>query len=187
MWRSIPLLAVSLLTLAGCNDFRGYRQGWPDRPGGSFRVQRLGPCDYQEAFAAAVSAVSEQFRVVSANADSGIITCEPDEFTRAGARMRRTARLQLRRQKDQVIAACRVQVERHATAGARSWSRHRSADDLPTATPIQEDAGLSPEQEEYWATEGRDYRLERAILDRIAAAVTVTGEPAPSAESPGGQ
>ena len=133
-----------------------------------------------------MSAVSAPFRVVSANADFGIIVCEPDEFTRAGARMRRIARLQLRRENSQVVAACRVQVERHATAVARSWSRQQSADDLPTATPIQEDAGLSPLQEEYWAAEGRDYRLERAILDRIAATVTVTAQPAPSAQSRGG-
>ena len=136
------------------------------------------------SFAAAVSAVSEQFRIVSADEDSGIIVCEPDEFSRAGARMRRTARLQLRRQDNQIVAACRVQVEKHATASARSWSRHQSADDLPTATPIQEDAGISPQQDEYWAAEGRDYRLEREILDRIAAGVTAT-QPAPSAKSAG--
>jgi len=178
---SFRLSSVCLLVAGLCSGNLACSQAEYDRPGGTFRVQHLGQADWQQAFAAAVGAISEHFRVISADSDSGIIRCEPAEFTRGGLRMRRIAQLQLRRADQEVIAACQVRIQRHATAGARSWSEQRSAEDLPTATPIQEEAGLTPQQREYWADEGRDYQLERQILARLVGALASL--PQPSAQS----
>jgi len=161
------LLAAGLAGIvscgAGCSQYEPF-------PGGAYRVRSLGKCDWHQAFAAAVSAVSEHFRIDVADEDTGLVKSEPSEFTQDGRRMRRCATVRLRRQDGQVVVACRVQIQRLATASARAWARQRSAEDSPFAMQPDEDIALTAEQSEYWADVGRDYALERQILTQIARA-----------------
>jgi hypothetical protein len=53
-------------------------------------------------------------------------------------------------------------------------SQQMRPDDRPGVTPIQQDAGLTPAQQEYWDPQGRDGRTEAQILQKIADAINLS-------------
>lgn len=142
----------------------------------------LNTSDFDAALAAAEGAVMEHFEIASVDRRTGLITFRPSEYTRlGGARMRRTGRLGLNRVGDNVYASVQVEMERYATPTIRAMSRQFTADDRPGLTPIQEDAGLTPQQQEYWSVEGRDTQLENRILNQMVEALAQVQQAAPQA------
>lgn len=167
------LVGSSLLwAAAGCME----PQTSPARPpriDAGYRTQQLSTTDYETAFAAAQGAVMDHFQIASADPATGVIQLAPSEFTRlGGTRVRRVGQVIIRKTGDVVVAAVQVQIERYATPSIRAIeSTFVGADDRPGKTPIQEDAGLTPQQQEYWMVERRDTAMEAQILNQIVEAV----------------
>lgn len=168
---SVVALTICLSSV-GCME----PQTSPVRPAstfsGSYRTQTLNTTDLHAAFAAAEGAVADYFQVASADANLGVITFLPSEYTRiGGARMRRVGRLGVYKTGNTVVASVQIEIQRYLTPNMRAMSHTLSPDDRPGLTPIQEEGGLTPAQQEYWNPEGRDSRMEAEILQRIAEAV----------------
>ena len=163
----------------------------PVRParieGGNFRTQQLNTKDYDTAFAAAQGAVMDHFQISSADRATGVIQLAPSETTRlGGTRVRRVGQVIIRNTGSFIVAAVQVQVERYATPSIRAIQPTFAGDDRPGQTPIQEDAGLTPQQQEYWMPERRDSTLEGQILARIVAAVDQVTNKAPGSQPAAG-
>jgi hypothetical protein len=64
--------------------------------------------------------------------------------------------------------------ERQDTTTRRAFMREREDVDFPSDTPIDHEAGTSPEQYESWTRIGRDRQLEnsicRSLEERLAQA-----------------
>ncbi len=182
------LVGSSLLcALPGCME----PQTTPARPAridSDYRTAQLNTRDYDAAFAAAESAVTEHFQITSADKVAGVIQLVPSEYTRlGGTRVRRVGQVVIRSTGSYIIAAVQVQIERYATPSIRAIQPTFGADDRPGTTPIQEDAGYTPQQQEYWMPERRDTALESQILSRIVDAINQVSQPAttqPAAAQP---
>jgi hypothetical protein len=169
----VLLAGVSLVwAVPGCMG----PQTTPARPAriepGSYRTQQLNTSDYAAAFSAAQGAVMDHFQIASADPTTGVIQLAPSEYTRlGGARFRRLGQVVLWKTGSYIVAGVQIQIERYATPSIRAIQPTFSADDRPGTTPIQQDAGLTPQQQDYWMPERRDTALEAQILSQIAAAV----------------
>lgn len=175
-WRRLGMLAIlgaAYLATIGCMEPQTPSAPQP-RPvfSGGYRTQTLDTNDVAAAFAAAQGVVVDCFKIVSADPRTGVITFEPVEYTRVGgARMRRTGQIAIQKVGATVVASIRIQTERYVTPNLRAMSNQFRPDDRPGVTPIQEEAGLTPAQQEYWNPEGRDSRMEAQILQRLAEVI----------------
>lgn len=133
-----------------------------------------------QAFDAAIDAVRQYFTVFDASrSDLRIVTPMVEYSQRGGTerildstlrpnnRMRRRATVLITPSGNGCIALCEVSVQRLDTADQRTFQQHREFNDLPNATPIERDAGVSASQAEAWTDMPRDSRLEREILQII--------------------
>lgn len=81
--------------------------------------------------------------------------------------------MRIRQKGSDVIAEVRVEVERQDIAAVRALQPVTVYDELPTQSPVLESGALTAEQDQAWASAGRNEAVERAILrdllDRIAA------------------
>ncbi len=159
-------------TVPGCMG----PQTTPARPAriepGTYRTMQLNTNDYSAAFGAAQGAVMDHFQIASADPAAGVIQLAPSEFNRlGGARYRRVGQVRLWNTGSYIVAAAQIQIEKYATPSIRAIQPSFGGDDRPGTTPIQQDAGLTPQQQDYWMVERRDTGLEAQILSQIAAAV----------------
>lgn len=167
------VVAVSLAwTVLGCMG----PQTVPAKPAriepGNYRTLQLDTNDYSAAFAAAQGAVQDHFQIASADPATGVIQLVPSEYTRlGGARYRRVGQVVLWNTGTYIVAAAQIQIEKYATPSIRAIQPAFGGDDRPGTTPIQQDAGLTPQQQDYWMAERRDTALEGQILKQIAAAI----------------
>jgi hypothetical protein len=160
----------------------------PARIDSGYRTQQLNTNDYETAFAAAQGAVMDHFQVASADRATGVIQLAPSEFTRlGGTRVRRVGQVVIRKTGSFVVVAVQVQVERYATPSIRAIQPTFGGDDRPGVTPIQEDAGLTPQQQDYWMPERRDAAMEGQILNQIVEAVNAVSQPASTQPAAGNQ
>jgi hypothetical protein len=176
-----------LCTVAGCME----PQTTPARPAridSGYRTQQLSTSDYESAFAAAQGAVMEHFQVASADRATGVIQLIPSESTRpGGARVRKVGQVIIQKTGSFVVAAVQVRIEKYATPSIRVIESTFAADDRPGKTPIQEEAGLTRQQQEYWTPEGRDISMEAQILSQIVEAVSAVGQAPSTQPAPGSQ
>ncbi|HEY3242929.1 MAG TPA: hypothetical protein VGM03_06205 [Phycisphaerae bacterium] len=135
----------------------------------------------QEAvFAAAEAALGEHFRIERSDPASGTLVAAPKESTehetapslrqvRGGReRLRRMAEVHVERAGGgSVLVSAVVLIQKLDTEARRTFSREFATRDTPTETPIDQEAGATPEQLETWTDRGRDEALERAILRAI--------------------
>jgi hypothetical protein len=177
--RPLSALLVSstlLCMVAGCME----PQTTPARPAridSGYRTQQLNTNDYESAFAAAQGAVMEHFQIASADRATGMIQLVPSESTRpGGARVRKMGQVIIQKSGSFVVAAVQVRIEKYATPSIRVIESTFAADDRPGKTPIQEEAGLTRQQQEYWTPEGRDVAMEAQILNRITEAISAVGQ-----------
>ena len=166
---TLALASFTALGIAGCMEPQTTTpQRSPSVFSGGYTTQVLNTADYNAAFAAAQGVVADHFEIAGADPTVGVIEFAPKEHTRlGGARVRRVGRLALHKVGTTVVASARVEIQKYATPNIRALSQQFSGDDRPNITPIQEEAGLTPAQQEYWNPERRDTALEAQILRQL--------------------
>lgn len=188
-WRrlSVAVLGMSSFGMVGCMEPQTTPTHRPANVfSGGFRTQTLSTSDMTAAFAAAEGAVADHFQIATSDPLKGLIVFAPAEQTRiGGARMRRIGQLVLTKVNDSVMASIRIEIQRYVTPNLRTMSNMFSSDDRPGVTPIEEDGGLTPAQQEYWNPEGRDSQMEAKILQRIVEAIDLSNLNGAPASAPG--
>lgn len=189
--RLLALFGVCLL-IVGC-DATDRRD---DIPRQDWSSTRLDADDSSAAFDAATYAVSQWFTIRDANPADGLILSHPAEFDQRGGterlrdgavnyrnRVRRRAVVRVRSTGGGPRVECVVARERLDTADHRVFWHNRSFEDVPSQTPIAQEAATGPEQNEVWTDVGRDRDLERRILgvvrERLAGGPPRSEPPAP--------
>lgn len=176
--RAIAALAV-LAVLTGCSDAR---------PGA--RIDRASTADWSQiklpdaaaplAYDAGMYAMRQWFRLAETDPERGLIQSAPGEYEQKGGtgrirdaalgfknRMRRTGTLLVQDFGGGCIVKCKVAVQRLDTADHRAFRSNQQFEDVPNQTPIQQEAGVNPSQDQVWTDMPRDHALERQILDIV--------------------
>lgn len=190
---SAELAAMLLVMLigAGCNNAgsegvvdRPRVEGWSQRRASGVSVDR--------ATEATKASLQQWFGQVNVQPGSTLLVQGgPSEYTQKGGgdrirdtvgfnnRLRRTATVQIRPMDDGCQIQCVVERQRLDTADHRVLQENRGGSDVPNATPIERDAGLTRDQQDSWTDLPRDRDMERTILNSILA--RLGGSAAPSA------
>lgn len=126
---------------------------------------------------AAAVVLRDQFGSVRVSANEGKVEGGPESFTQRGGTarvadsalkpaytMRRFGTIWLAPSDSGVAASCQVRVQRLDTTDYRTFRTHNEFNDLPTGTPIDGDAALTPDQREAWTDLPRDNTMERQLL-----------------------
>lgn len=177
-----------MVMVAGCSDNGGQAiadrprvEGWSQRGASGVSVDR--------ATEASKASLQQWFGRVTVNPGSTmLVQGGPSEYTQKGGgdrirdtvgfnnRMRRTATVQIRPMDDGCQIQCVVERQRLDTADHRVLQENRGGSDVPNATPIERDAGLTRDQQDAWTDLPRDREMERTILNSILARLR-GGEP----------
>jgi len=146
---------------------------------------RLTDVTFRDAFEATEASLREQgFRLAERNPAGGYLRSFPAESTMSGGTgslsdalvrpanaVRRLAEAQVTSREGSVAVRYRVTIERLDTAKVRAWTREHEVSDAPVETPIDQDQGTLPAQNETWTFIRRDGAMEQqiraAILERI--------------------
>lgn len=180
------VLLVAALQLIGCESTARVEP---------MAARSVDSTDVAEVLRAAETILHRQFGQLSIDRSRGKIVTLPVEFESsrdtgaarevvgAPSRMRRMATCFVQRQGDQIVARCRVDVERRDTdrrdvqVAVMDTNSDRLTD-TPNYTAADRGAGRTGPQNEVWTHVRRDGVLERAILDELRnqfAAVDVQG------------
>lgn len=180
--RAARLCASLLLTiLAGCNSGGG--EGVVDRPRvEGWSQRRASGVSVDRATEATKASLQQWFGRVNVQPGSTLLVQGgPSEYAQKGGgdrirdtvgfnnRLRRTATVQIRAIDDGCQIQCVVERQRLDTADHRVLQENRGGSDVPNATPIERDAGLTRDQQDSWTDLPRDRDMERTILNSILA------------------
>lgn len=183
---SAPIFVGAALAsiVSGCSglgsseiDRRGRSQGWSQIT--------LPNVAADEAYAAGRYAVSQWFRVVEDDPSRGTLASAYEEGTQRGGtgrirdaavnypnRVRRRAMMTVEPRGTGCVIKCRVAVQRLDTADHRMFRQNNQFGDVPNETPIDRDAGITPQQDQVWTDIPRDTSREKEILaivrDRVS-------------------
>ncbi len=174
--RVLMSMAASAMCCTGCTV-----EGPGAEISGWSRV-RVADASQEAVHDAGRYALRQWFRIASDGPEQNAIATYPLERDETGmsgriggealgrrSRIRRTATMRFQTRGDQIVAECHVRRERLDTAGVRAMSSHTRFDEAPTRTPIESEAGVTPEQAQVWTDLGRDRAMERRILDVMRA------------------
>ncbi|MCG8404064.1 MAG: hypothetical protein MI923_02580 [Phycisphaerales bacterium] len=141
------------------------------------------------AFDEGINTLKQYFRTVEASPANGRIESRMVEYDQKGGtgrirdetlkyknRMRRKATLWIDDSETGVVARCQVRVQRLDTSDHRFFRPHNEFDDIPNATPIDRDAGISTDQKEEWTEMPRDVALERELLRILSSRLSTTAK-----------
>ncbi len=178
----VPACLLALvLSAVGCSD---------SGPSSRIDTRRSATADWTQArlpnvpsdaaYAAGMYAMQQWFRLAEMDPDRMVIQSAPSEYEQKGGtgrirdaavgyrnRMRRIGALVVQEVADGCIVKCKVVVQRLDTADHRVFRANQQFGDVPNETPIQQEAGVSPRQEQVWTDMPRDRGLERQILDVV--------------------
>ncbi len=173
-------LFVSAACLTGCSENGESTHDRASLRSRSWAQTRLPNTPPDVAFDSATHAMGQWFRVAEADRATGLIHAEPEEYEQEGGtgrirdaaigyrnRMRRLATLLVQEAGSGSIVRCRVSVQRLDTADHRVFQQNDEFGDVPNDTPIEREAGVSPQQDRVWTEMPRDRALERQILNLI--------------------
>lgn len=177
-WTSSLLMASVSLFATGCSNLN---TGVPDRrTTGGATPQTFRGVSMDDCLDASAVVIRENFGAVRVSATTGTVDGGPQNFTQRGGtarvtdaalkpryKMRRFGTIWLTQGEGGVTANCQVRVQRLDTTDYRAFRTHDEFNDLPTATPIDGDAGLRADQQEVWTDLPRDSTMERQILGAI--------------------
>jgi hypothetical protein len=100
-------------------------------------------------------------------------------------RFRRVAELYLQQEGGDVLARCRIQIQRLDTAERAAFARQSRNDDRPTETPIDREGAASARRIDEWTDVGRDRQSEQELLTAIETRLAgVPQEEPPLTEEP---
>ena len=152
------LILVSVVALlAGCQNE-------------SFRSQALGEVEAAAAFQAAKDVFAGYYTITSADPAAGRIEGEPKltasraEPVFSTAPTREVPVLRIRSQGNTVWADVRVAIQRQEAGAYGAFSGFSAGHEIPNATPAQEDAPLTEEQNRLWRDSGYNLAVEQRIL-----------------------
>ena len=139
--------------------------------------------------------MQQWFRVTETDPQRGVIQSAPSEYEQKGGtgrirdaaigfrnRMRRIGAIVVQEVGEGCIVKCKVAVQRLDTADHRAFRSNQQFGDVPNETPIQQEAGVSPQQEQVWTDMPRDRALERQVLDVVQNRLEGDAEPKPIAK-----
>jgi len=187
---------LSVVAGAGCSSMDG--DGIAERPRvEGWSQRRATGVTVDQAAEAARASLRQWFgRVTVSPSGTVLVQGGPAEYTQQGGgdrirdsvgfnnRLRRTASVQIRPTENGCQIECVVERQRLDTADHRVLQENRGGSDIPNATPIERDAGLSREQQDAWTELPRDREMERTILTSIVnrlSGSTQTATPDPQA------
>lgn len=174
-------LAMLSVTTAGCSDAGSTSRINTSRSAtGNWTQVRLPNVSPDAAYEAGVYAMQQWFRLTEMDPQRGVIQSAPSEYEQKGGtgrfrdaaigynnRMRRIGALVVQEVGEGCIVKCKVAVQRLDTADHRVFRSNTQFSDVPNETPIQQEAGVSPQQEQVWTDMPRDRGLERQVLDVV--------------------
>jgi len=177
----LPVLVVLGGLTVGCSDARPSDSIDTRRSAtGDWTQVRLPNTPPEAGFNAGLYAMQQWFRVTETDPQRGVIQSAPSEYEQKGGtgrirdaaigfrnRMRRIGAIVVQEVGDGCIVKCKVAVQRLDTADHRVFRSNQQFGDVPNETPIQQEAGVSPRQEQVWTDMPRDRALERQILDVV--------------------
>jgi hypothetical protein len=148
------------------------------------------------AYDASLYAMRQWFRLSVTDPVEGLIQTVPSEYEQKGGtgrirdtaigyknRMRRTGLLVVQDFDGGCIVKCKVGVQRLDTADHRVFRSNKQFEDVPNETPIQQEASVSPQQDQVWTDMPRDRGLEQEILgivqNRVGGGNQEAGDAAP--------
>jgi hypothetical protein len=172
----ILILTTSLLlspAMTGCKA--------PPPPRQSMSLIRLPGISEAKAFEVTCRVMREfDFKLEAFNADAGYVRSLPQERTMRGgtgrisdplvqspSQVRMIAEAYVRRAPDGAEVRLTVNRERRDTASYRAFPRAREQADNPQDTPIDMEAGSSPQQYETWTPIGRDREMEDSLRQAL--------------------
>ena len=169
---TIGLPFTGCLLVAGCAA--------PSTAPQHYSIRHLERHDSQAVFDAAAATLSDLGYSISERDPaggvlSGLRSEEPSgkgegarRATLSAQRPRRTvAQVRIETADETVKVRCRVLIQEQVTDAHRIIAHDINGQDMPGQTPIDRDAGTTPEQNAVWRTIGRDKLAERKILSRI--------------------
>ncbi len=179
------VLATMGLWCAGCGDQVAREQ--------AFSNVRIPNVSREQALQAAQLAFRQYFPIDRVDEAEGVFYSRPTEVVEKGRpervrdlltqtpnRRRQVAEVRVAPRGNDVIASCRVQVQRLDTSERRAFVP-QTGDDRPSVnTPFSTEAGASAPQREDWVDVGRNRDLEQQVLDSIVSRLTT-----PAATQPG--
>jgi hypothetical protein len=185
---------LNLATFVGCSESRSSSAISRGKTADWSQI-RLASTPPRAAYDAAVYAITQWFRLGETDPEQGLVQSVPSEYEQKGGtgrirdsaigyrnRMRRTGMVVVQEYDGGCIVKCKVAVQRLDTADHRVFRSNQQFEDVPNQTPIQEEAGVSPRQDQVWTDMPRDRGLERQILDVIRNRISPTN---PEGQSPG--
>ena len=177
-------ILVTLSPLVVCLMLMGCDAPPPARP--SMSIILLPDVSEERALAGTREVLREfKFSIETADPGAGYLRTSPieqtifggtgrisDPFVRSPNRIRLIAEAYVRAREGGSEVRLAVSRERLDTATYRTYAREHRNEDMPTETPIDREAGTSPEQYESWTPIGRDRELEgnlrQALEERLA-------------------
>ena len=188
-----------LLTGAGCNNTGS--EGVVDKPRVEGWSQRRAPgVSVDQATDATKTSLQQWFGRVNVQPGSPLLVRGgPSEYTQKGGgdrirdtvgfnnRLRRTATVQIRPMESGCQIQCVVERQRLDTADQRVLQENRGGSDVPNATPIEREAGLTQDQKDSWTDLPRDRDMERTILNSILARLSGSTKTASGAGNESGR
>jgi hypothetical protein len=174
MWKTAGIIGLAALFLGGCS--RAIAPGGM-APGSTVTLNNICP---GPVFAAAETAVSQNYRIASIDSERGIIKTIPQlyEGTDSGVKLsdiivptkqtfRRTVTVQVRGYGEQSsTVSVRADIERQDTMAMESMAYQRQGDDRPDAQYTNR-AIYDQDKREVWTFVRRDYQTEQQILTVI--------------------
>lgn len=174
----VLVVSAAVLTAVGCES--GF--GGAGDIGVTYQSSPPTQVDRATVFQIALEEARQRCRVTDSDAVTGMITCAPDYLDRASAApdgrlrvvssksdLRRVVRLRMPADAGGTRVEISAALERRDTESMQQYRALRASQDVPTETPIDTGAGLSPDRREVWTPIGRDHGLEAEILASIQA------------------
>ncbi len=173
------VIGVTLMVMGGCSQAI-LPGNMP--PGSTITLNNVCP---EPVFAAAETAVSQNYRIASIDSERGIIKTLPQEYygTDRGVTLsdvivptkntfRRTVTIQVKGVGEQSSSiSVRADIHRQDTASMEAFAYQRQADDRPDAQYVNT-AVYDQEKRETWTFVRRDYQTEQEILTMVKDMVT---------------
>jgi len=178
--QAVSLWAAALglqLALLGCSEATPLTAPRQPRGGSGATTQLVTAADPVMVVEAGSDALRNYFDSVRARPNAGVIDAGPALYTRCGGserigdrtlkpnnQFRRMGKIWVTENKGKLAAHCQIKVQRLDTSEYIALRTNDEFTDLPNATPIDSDAGLTAEQKQVWTDLPRDTVLEREIL-----------------------
>jgi hypothetical protein len=178
MWKTAGMIGLAAMFLGGCS--RAILPG-DVPPGSTITLNHICP---GPVFAAAESAVSQNYRIATIDRDRGIIKTLPQEYEGTDSSItlsdvivptkqtfRRIVLIQVRGEgEESTVISVRVDIQRRDTTSMEAFAYQRQADDRPSAQ-YTNTAVENQEKREVWNTVRRDYQTEQELLSMIKSMV----------------